>query len=69
MAGDVKALGSMASVATNPIKPDDNAKGGGKSKVKPLSKQLVSKLQGCSQRLTEVMTWQAKLEGSPLRLA
>jgi len=68
MAGDVKALGSTASVATNPIKPDDG-KGGGKSKVKPLSKQLVSKLQGCSQRLTEVMTWQAKLEGSPLRLA
>lgn len=69
MAGDVKALGSgsMGSVATDPLK--DDGKGGGKSKVKPLSKQLVSKLQGCSQRLTEVMTWLAKLEGSALRLA
>ena len=33
-----------------------------------MSKQLTSRIQGCAQRLTDIMSWQAKLDSSPLRL-
>lgn len=32
----------------------------------PVSKQLVSKLQGCSQKLAEILSWTAKLDASGL---
>ena len=70
MADDVKALSSMVALGDNqgdiggPGEEKDK-----KDKTKPLSKQIVSKLQGCSQRLTEIMSWQAKLDASSLKLA
>ena len=68
VSGDVKALGSVVVAPDgNPHKP--NPEEIPNKKVKPLSKQLVSKLQGCSQRLTEIMSWHSKLDGSALNLA
>ena len=69
MADDVKALSSMVPLVDNQGNQGGLGEEREKNKPKPLSKQLVSKLQGCSQRLTEVMSWQAKLDTSALKLA
>lgn len=69
MADDVKALSSMVSSVDNQGNQGGLGEEKKENKPKPLSKQLVSKLQGCSQRLTEVMSWQAKLDTSALKLA
>ena len=67
LADGVKAMGTLGQSVPKPA-GDENPENEKKQKVKPMSKQLTSRIQGCAQRLTDIMSWQAKLDSSPLRL-
>lgn len=45
--------------APGQLPPDENTKA---TKVKPMSKRLSSSISACSNKLTDVLAWQAKLK-------
>lgn len=71
LSGEVAKLqvSGTASTATSQVPGGDgDEQQPKKKKVVPMSKQLSSKIQGCSQRLTEIMSWNSKLDSSTLKL-
>lgn len=75
LSGEVAKLQPVGgpSMTTAPVSSggDGGDKGNGKGKGKkivPMSRQLSAKIQGCSQRLAEIMSWNAKLDASTLKL-
>lgn len=44
-------------------KPPENLKGGGepKAKAKPVSRRLSTNISQCSAKITEIVSWEAKL--------